>query len=187
MTRVLFEARSSVASDRERLLNLIEQAFDGVVLGDGVSLHETIVLDHYGELWERQAARAPDEKTDWRNLVHDPELLNVTGVGGMCFFDAPGLRFHLPAYLCMAVNKLGLDVDSFVLETLLFILTNGSAYTLENLSILNHAQRAAIREVLVFWREKWPSEKPEIDRAIEKIWHPESSLLDTPDRWPPGV
>ncbi len=92
---------------QRRLLRLIEEAFQGVELGDGVSLHESVVIDEYGGPEERRTARASDEKHDWRKLVRDPELIRpavgeVTG-GGMPFYDAAGLRFHLPAYLSVAV------------------------------------------------------------------------------------
>jgi hypothetical protein len=49
--------------ERQRgLLRLIEDAFGGVALGDGVSLHETVVIDLYGGRAERLAAREPDEE-----------------------------------------------------------------------------------------------------------------------------
>jgi hypothetical protein len=189
----VFEAHSTVGCDRQQLLDLIDRAFDGVVLGDGVSLHETIVLDNYGDESERQAARAPDEKTDWRRLVHDPEMHRVGGVGGLAFYDAEGLRFHLPVYLIRAIDALDrLTRGTFVESELLFTLTDCTAHTLAKLSILNHAQRTAIRGFLIYWRDKmepsrqWqPARMSELDSAIDEIWNPQSSLLDTPDRWPP--
>ena len=76
--------------EQHQLLQLIEDAFGGVEIGDGVSLHETVVIDMYGGPKERQAAREWDEKHDWRKLVNDAELMRTTGLGGMSFYDAAG-------------------------------------------------------------------------------------------------
>ncbi|HJT78348.1 MAG TPA: DUF6714 family protein [Gemmataceae bacterium] len=65
------------------LLRLIEEAFRGVELGNGVSLHETVVLDRYGGPAERRAARESDERQDWRKLIGDPELIRPTSRDGM--------------------------------------------------------------------------------------------------------
>lgn len=95
-----------------QLLQLIEEAFRGIELGDGVSLHQTIVIDNYGFNCDEAAELARhDERHDWRKLVDDPELLNVQGIGGLSFYDALGLRFHLPAYLSAMVK--GYCVDDF--------------------------------------------------------------------------
>jgi hypothetical protein len=54
-----FDEVEPLLSERQRrLLRLIEEAFRGVELGDGVSLHETAVLDNYGTREQRRAAPA---------------------------------------------------------------------------------------------------------------------------------
>lgn len=62
------------------------------------------VIDEYGGGEQRGAARLPDEKHDWRRLVGHPEPSRIAGGGGLSFYDADGLRFHLPAYLSLAVT-----------------------------------------------------------------------------------
>src|SRR4051794_3453037 len=111
-------------SERQRsLLRAIEEAFRDVKLGDGVSLHETVVIDNYGGPEERAAARAADEKHDWRKLVGDPDLVRISGVGGLSFYDAGGLRFHLPAYLSLAVTDFEREDADNILDSLMFHLT----------------------------------------------------------------
>ena len=89
----------------QRLLDQIDAAFEGVELGDGVSLHETQVIDAYGTAEERLAARTPDEKLDWHKLIDDPEITWLLGAAsGMCFLDDIGLRFYLPACLSLGVR-----------------------------------------------------------------------------------
>jgi hypothetical protein len=159
-------------NDRQRqLLASVDSAFRGVALGSGVSLHETRVLDDYGTDEQRRAARAPDEKHDWRNLIHDPDLPFLCGVaGGLSFFDAAGMRFHLPACFSRAIqDPEGTRVGDMV-ESLLFHLTHLDDYQLERFAVLDHAQRSSVREVLEYLREEEKMDDPEVDQAILGYW-----------------
>jgi hypothetical protein len=159
--------------ERKRLLAAIEEAFRGVELGDGVSLHETVVIDDYGSMEERQAARKRDEKRDWLKLIGDPEFARISGVGGLSFYDAAGLRFHLPAYLSLAVIDFDREDAGLVLESLMFTLTHFSEYNVGRLSALSRDQRKCVRETLVFLRGEYKLESAELNRAIEGYWSDE--------------
>lgn len=152
---------------QQHLLQAIEQAFRGVELGDGVSLHETIVIDDYGGTEARQAARIPDEKHDWRKLVGDPELAKIIWVGGLSFYDAAGLRFHLPAYLSLAVTDPEGDNTGDMMESLMFHMTDLSEYSLERFAILDGPQRICVRDVLVFIREVYQTQERDVLKAEE--------------------
>lgn len=152
------------------LLQMIEDAFRGVELGDGVSLHETIAIDNYEGAAQREASRALDEKQDWRKLLGAPELVEIVYVGGLSFYDAAGLRFHLPAYLSLAVIAPDREDTSNVLESLMFHLTDSSDYNLARFSILDGPQRQCVREVLVFLRSEHELESTELDQAIAGYW-----------------
>jgi hypothetical protein len=156
--------------ERRRLLAAIDEAFCGVQLGDGVSLHETVLADNYGTEEQRRAAREPDEKHDWRRLASDPDLRRIAGVGGLSFYDAAGLRFHLPAYLSLAVTDFESDGAGNVLESLMFTLTHFSEHNAGRLSILTPAQRECVREVLLFLRREYELDDPHLDRAISGSW-----------------
>lgn len=157
---------------QERLLDMIRRAFDGVELGEGVSLHETQVIDDHGGPEERKAAREPDEKHDWRKLIDDPDLPRICGGGyaGLCFFDAAGLRFHLPACLSLAVKDPDGPEVFDMTESLLFQLTRLDDYQRGRLAILNDAQRECVRDILIFLRDRLESSDPELDRAIRDYW-----------------
>ncbi|MFO7906398.1 MAG: DUF6714 family protein [Pirellulaceae bacterium] len=132
-------------------------------------------MDLFGTPDERQAARKPDEKHDWRKLVNDPELTEVTGVGGLSFYDAEGLRFHLPAYLSLAVKDSEDPQPQNVVAELLYTLTHIWEYNRERFAILNLAQRECIRAVLRYLRAVYnvPENRPfirEIDEALEGYW-----------------
>jgi hypothetical protein len=149
-----------------RMLTLIEEAFSGVVLGDGVSLRETLVLDNYGGADERRRAREQDVTADWHALLSDPELVRLAYVGGFPFFDAAGMRFHLPAYLTLAVAFERNDTQN-VLECLMFTLTNQGAANTPRFASLDATQRRCIAEVLRFLRKTNELSSGELDEAIE--------------------
>jgi hypothetical protein len=150
-----------------RVLTRIEEGFRGVSLGDGVSLHETVVIDCYGSGDERRAAREPDEKDDWRNLIDDPELIAVCGVGGPTFFDAVGFRFHLPAYLSLIAARLDSDPVLNIQESLMVNLDPKSDHCKERLAILSPDQRRCVREFLVLVRDMWESDDRGLNESIE--------------------
>lgn len=162
-----------MSDERQRLRKEIELAFEGVELGEGVSLHQTIVIDQYGDVSDEvRAAAESDERYDWRKLVDDAELPRVRGVGGLSFYDAAGLRFHLPAYLSLALAQpelyYGNDTDIFA--SLLFQLTHIEEYNLERFAILDERQRLCVRNVLVYLRELWCLDDPAVDKAIDGYW-----------------
>lgn len=84
------------AADKSRLIEAITNAFDSVVLGNGVGLYQVQAQDDYKTKLEEQAARLKDEKSDWR-LISAEELNKCNS--SLSFFDAEGMGFHLPAYL----------------------------------------------------------------------------------------
>lgn len=160
-----------MADRKGRLLNLLDairEAFHGVELGDGVSLHETIVIDDYGSPEARRVARAPDEKHDWQKLIGDPEF---TRTDGLSFYDATGFRFHLPAYLMLAVTDFERKDADNVLGSLMFHLTHLSEYNRRRFSILSGTQRRCVRDVLHFLREVYALESAELDQAIDGYWN----------------
>ena len=162
-----------MSEPRQQLLTAIEDAFHGVELGSGVRLHETVVIADHGGSAERTAARLPDEKRDWRRLIRNPELVNTHGVGGLNFYDAVGLRFHLPAYLSLAVIDFDRADASNVFQSLMFNLTDFSEYQVGRLSILSAPQRQCVRDVLSFLRAEYELESAELDEAISGYWSSE--------------
>jgi hypothetical protein len=134
----------------QQLMALVFEAFDGVQLEGGVSLHKTIYEDNYGDITKAVAlAIEKDETKDWKKLINSPQLLKVVGIGGISFFDAKGLRFHLPAYLCTAFEHPYADITA----SLLFTLTHKSDYNDKRLSLLNPLQKKCIGEILLYFRK----------------------------------
>jgi len=157
---------------QQQLFDQIDAAFAGVELGDGVSMHETQAIDNYGTGEERLEARTPDEKLGWHKLIDEPEITWLLGAGsGMCFLDATGLRFYLPACLSLGVrHPQGGEGVGDMLWSLEFALVDPSAYSLERLAILNDAQRVCVRDVLIYFRDNRDWDEPELNQAIAGYW-----------------
>ena len=159
---------------REQVIAQIEEAFRGVKLGQGVGLHETVVVDDYGDAAARKAARLKDEAHDWHKLVTDPALEKIRGVGGLACMDAESLRFHLPAYLVLVTRFTQADAD--VVQSVMFQLTELSAYDRARLGLLSPEQRRAVRAFLTFMRDTAGSEsswEPQLSIALEGYWSQE--------------
>ncbi len=80
--------------ERDDLIEAIYVAFAGVTRQGGVSWSEANVLDNYGSMEERLAARAGDKDTCWQALVDDPEW-NPDHTHHFSFLDAIGFRYYL--------------------------------------------------------------------------------------------
>lgn len=151
---------------KKTVLLAIESAFAEVRLGDGVSLRETLALDNYWPDEKRQTLRESSEKEDWRHVVGDPELTRLAHVGGLAFFDAQGMRFHLPAYLTLAVNRFDDPAADDVLESLMYTLTKPGVESDSRFSLLSPGQRVCVGRVLSHLRRTYELQSPELDDAI---------------------
>ncbi|EQA69443.1 DUF6714 family protein [Leptospira noguchii] len=85
----------------EVLRILIDFAFENVVRGNGVTLHEAVAEDDYLSKEECLAARKKDPDVHWRDvptehLANHPEFLT--------YLDSEGLRYYLPAVMMFALN-----------------------------------------------------------------------------------
>lgn len=147
-----------VAEVREEIL----RAFSGVVLGSGVGLGEAQGLDGYEDEEIRAARRREDEKDDWRHIR--PADLNRCN-SSLSFFDAEGMRFHLPAFLIA-------DIDGVYEFGMAFHLTHLDSHGIGQFSLLSPEQRAAVRSYLQFisTSDEYAFERPAILRALVEYW-----------------
>lgn len=131
--------------------NLIHQAFSEVNLGDGIGLWQAQGIDDYKSEAECLALRDRDEKLDWSKIP--TQDLNHC-YSSLSFFDAKGMRFHLPAFLIA-------DLRGEWWHDLTFYLCQ--SYDPLYFGLLNHAQRNAVRAYL-----KWAlsDHEFEFDREI---------------------
>lgn len=153
------------AADKNRIIEAITKSFDSVVLGNGVGLYQAQAQDDYKTELEEQAARTNDEKNDWR-LISAEELNRCNS--SLSFFDAEGMRFHLPAYLIADLK----GEYNFGME---FCLTHLSDYSKAQFALFSAEQRDVIRDVLNFWFNEAPESffSMDIVNAVLGFWSEE--------------
>ena len=156
---------STIADEWRRgippICEAIEAAFAGVTLGRGVGLTEAQGLDDYADAATLAACRARDEKTDWHRIP--AKALNQC-YRSLSFFDALGMRFHLPAYLLA-------DLRGEYEEGVVSCLAYASASP-ERFGRLSLDQRAAVRRYLRHVADNPGHEhnRAEILKALAEFW-----------------
>lgn len=154
------ELKMKGSSDSVRAM--IHQAFKGVILGDGIGLWEGQAIDDYAGEDTEKAYRERDEKKDWSAIsVDDLNRCNSS----LSFFDAEGMRFHLPAYLIATLN-------GTLWEDPIFHLTHFDVISESRYSLLSDAQRLAVRAFLLLLKDDDSSEfeRPFIEMALDEFW-----------------
>jgi hypothetical protein len=145
----------------QEVCSVIEGAFAGVTLGGGVGLQEAQGLDDYADAATCAAYRADDEKDDWRRISAEA-LCRCNS--SLSFFDAEGMRFHLPAYLIA-------DLRGDYGFGMAFCLTQISDYD-RYFRLLSHTQRKAVRSFLLHILDDrdYEFDRPHILRALDEYW-----------------
>ena len=126
------------------LRSSIRVAFEGVTLGGGVGLYEAQGIDDHESAEARQRLRERDEKEDWARIT--AEDLNSC-YSSLSFFDAEGMRFHLPAYLLADLN--GEYRFDMIAE-----FTNWCDYKREQFSLLSNVQKDVVLDYLRFMQDR---------------------------------
>lgn len=115
----------------------IECAFANITLGEGIGLWQAQGIDDYKSSGECIALRQHDQKLDWSKIpIQD---LNDC-YSSLSFFDAEGIRFHLPAFLLA-------DLRGECHFDLAFYLC-GSYDQIQKFAMLNQQQYQAVRAYL---------------------------------------
>lgn len=142
-------------------MNQIKSAFAGVTLGDGIGLWEAQAIDDYETKIVQKRNRRKDEKEDWNRLNYE-DLQRCQS--SLSFFDADGMRFHLPAFILASLDD---KVDDLIIH-----LTRLTPYGKSQLTSLNHAQRHAVAIYLHWYlgQETSQSERSVIQKSLSEYW-----------------
>ncbi len=140
----------------------IREAFSGVSLGNGVGLRQAQGLDDYASAEKLAAYRATDEKLDWSSIPADA-LYECNS--SLSFFDAEGMRFHLPAYLLA-------DLEGSYKFGMSFCLTDMGELHAKQFALLSPKERGAVRAFLKYISEEdnYQLQRPNILRALDEYW-----------------
>lgn len=147
---------------RAELIDAIRQAFAEVTLEDGIGLHEAQAIDDYEDHWVQKNHRKNDEKQDWNKI---PVSQLIACRSSLSFFDAKGMRFHLPAFL---IAELEQPLDSGVV----FQLTQSDAFSLDRFLLLSSEQTHAVVEFLwaILKDPDYTYDHPQVENALENYW-----------------
>jgi hypothetical protein len=153
----------AMTEQERRVCGLVRRAFAGVTLGAGVGLRQGQGLDDYADAHTLASLRERDEKRDW-SAIPVTDLDNC--YSSLSFFDAEGMRFHLPAYLIADLEGALHSADPMFH---LVHLVDGMEFRFE---LLSAAQREAVREYLLL-RLSDPNHEfvhPMIRAALGSYW-----------------
>ncbi|WP_315982938.1 DUF6714 family protein [Aliamphritea spongicola] len=139
----------------------VTAAFAGVTLGAGIGLWEAQAIDDYACEDIRRSNREKDQKTDWKLLDYD-DLQRCHS--SLSFFDAEGMKFHLPAYIIGSVRE---KVDDP-----LFHLIQLDEFSLSKLESLSNMQRQSVVLYLQWCLEQdtYSFDHISIRRALQEYW-----------------
>jgi len=148
---------------KDHIIESIKTAFRDVKLGDGIGLWEAQAIDDYESEDVQRKKRENDEKDDWS--LFTPDVLHRCH-SSLYFFNANGMRFHLPAFI---IESLKGEVDDPV-----FHLSQLDDYARSKLTILSDNQRKAVVKYMCWCleSEEFEYDHPVIQRAIDEYWAP---------------
>jgi len=95
-------------TNRDQLIKKIKKAFQGVNLEDGIGLWEGQGHDDRLTIEECKKLRRKDEKKDW-NKISVIDIYKCSS--SLSFFDAKGLRFHMPIFMLFALDLFEKEED----------------------------------------------------------------------------
>ena len=152
--------------DIEQVAEEVKSAFAGVVLGSGIGLWQAQAIDDYQTEVIQKKERERDEKENW-SLLEDSILQRCHS--SLSFFDADGMRFHLPAFILASMKG---EVDDPI-----FQLTHLDEYGLSRFVSLKDDQRNAIVIYLTWCLEsdEYKFERPNIENSLNEYWKRQSN------------
>lgn len=151
-----------LGEEASEIIQIIETAFRDVKLGGGTGLWEAQGLDDYADAATCARYREQDEKDHWRRIPCETLLRCHSS---LCFFNAEGMRFYLPAFLMADLKgELGIGMG--------FCLTHHALADHATFSLLSPEQRLSIRMYLlhIVHHPNYKLEAPEIQQALNQYW-----------------
>ena len=166
--------------EADELLALIDEAFNHVERGDGITLHQAVVNDDYGSEEEFLAAEKIDTEKRWQDV---PDSALAANPQFMTFLDPVSFRYYIPAAMSWAINNYDNDEKECCFFTYLAVLPTiapreigrglGEAFDLEGF-IRDHsftpAQINAIYRFICFMAIRVGLEMDEDHYAAVKKW-----------------
>ncbi len=106
---------------KQKLISLIEGGFKGVTLGDGITIHQAMMLDDRASDEECLKARELDTEKSWQEITDK----TIEGFNQLTFLDNKGYCFYIPAYMKWWVKYCDEFPYSDTPEYVVYSLTSG--------------------------------------------------------------
>jgi hypothetical protein len=161
----------SINTIKAALIHRIHAAFAEVRREDGITLHEAIALDDYATAAECQQARRLDTDQHWTEI---PDVWLEQFDSALCFLDAKGFRYYIPAYLIWALKHYR-ESRSFSIDSTIYAFltqSNLAAHQHAKWALLNPTQAEAIASFLQFWVDYGENyvDQRAAAKALEQYW-----------------
>lgn len=147
---------------KQLLIKSINEAFRNVRLEDGIGLLEANAMDNYISSEEIKDIKKKDERMDWNNIP--THLLNECHYS-LSYFDAKGMRFHLPVFMLASLknNKYRFDLVSKLIHL--------TPYTISQFESLSKNQKNAVFLFLEYMKdENYQLDKEDIEKSLKEYW-----------------
>lgn len=151
-------------SDIDTLIEMIHNAFAGVKLEEGTTIHEAELEGAYDKDEIRWNARGKDQENDWRDV---PAWKIEQFHSAIRFFDAKGWRFYIPAYMSWTLKNWRTS-NSQTVDSVIWSFEPLEEYLIHRFNTLSNEQGASIYAFLDFFRRY--TDQPETNYAIEIYW-----------------
>jgi len=156
--------------NQDKLINEISEAFAKVSLEDGIGILEAEALDLCESDKKLEKARKSDFRKKWNEI---PESIIEEHYSALCFMDAKGLRFNLPAYMIFALKNWEHSASASIDAPIYALANVESEQFQEEWSIFTIEQRKAITKFLKYMVIEVPDgyvDSSQASLAYEKTW-----------------
>lgn len=150
----------------DSLISEIEAAFQNVQLGHGTSIHEAREIDYRSSKEKRLKARKKDAETAWQAVPAESLSRNEKYI---CFLDAEGMRFYLPALMSWYLRSDG-SIGGEELILPLCIGESSSDFE-RKFSLLNGKQSHAVAAFLKYVAATDDYNSEDIEIAFARYWN----------------
>jgi hypothetical protein len=147
----------------------IAAAFRDVALDEGIGILESEAIDSYLSDEKRRVARENDYREKWDDI---PERVIAQYYSALCFMDARGLRFNLPAYMTFALRNYDKSGSASINATITALCREPeelqrewSIFSLRQRKAIAHFLRYMVTEVGERWVDSWQA-----SLSYEKTW-----------------
>jgi hypothetical protein len=140
---------SDFEKQSQKLIKEIEETFCDVLLGDGITISQAMVIDDSGTSEEEAEARKQDTESCWQDIT-DQKIIDCCSV--FSYMDAKGFHFYIPAYMRTALRHFYDDPNGIVTTCEFYLSSESSKMFLETVLNINFtvSQVKAIINFLCF-------------------------------------